>query len=223
MTFREALEREIAAQGLAVAEIAEISGVSKGAIYNILNGKTDDVRVRPATRRALARGCNRELVMLDDGGVRFVEPGETRAPEPVVETVGWRLLPGRPFLEESFLRDPFDWLYTLEEDGRVSGTETVDRVFQRRRQFLSLVVENGGRSDIAELGFELRVAFDNGGPTKRFPSRLYVEIPPGGEFEQTLFLQAGPQFQLQVSGPSFTDSEGQAGSSGSDLQYVHRG
>jgi hypothetical protein len=144
-------------------------------------------------------------------------------PEPVVESVGWRLLPGRPFLEESFLRDPFDWLYALEEEGRVAGTETVDRVFQRQRQFLSLIVENGGRSDVVELGFELRVSFDNGGPSKRFPSRLYVDIPPGAELERTLFLHAGPAYQLQVTGPTFTDSDGQAGSGGNDLQYVHRG
>ena len=131
MIFREALEREIAAQGISVAEVARISGVSKGAIYNILNGKTDESRIRPATKRAIARGCNRDLEMLRDGGVRFVEaggePSADRRPD-----VALRLTPGRPFLDGQFFREPFDWLHGLEEEGTPGGIRTVDRGFQRR-------------------------------------------------------------------------------------------
>jgi len=60
MTFREALEREITTQGISVGEVVRKSNVSKGTIYNILNGTTEDARIRAATRRALAHGCDRE-------------------------------------------------------------------------------------------------------------------------------------------------------------------
>ena len=74
MTFREALQSEINLQGLSVAQIAEASNVSKGAIYNILNGTTEDDRIRPGTRKALAQACDRDVVP-EGEGVTFVERG----------------------------------------------------------------------------------------------------------------------------------------------------
>ena len=75
MTFKEALQAEINLQGLSVAIIAKASGISKGAIYNILNGTTEEARIRPSTCKAIALACDRELRHEDDG-VEFVEFGK---------------------------------------------------------------------------------------------------------------------------------------------------
>ncbi len=221
-TFREALEREIAAQGLSVTEVTRNSGLSKGAIYNILNGKTEEERIRPATRRAIARGCNRELEVLEDGGVLFVERGQERPPDRPRE-VELRLAPGRPFLEERFLGEPFDWLHSLEEEGMLTGARAVDRVFQKREEFLSLVVENRGQVAVVEVRFDLRVMFENGGPARRFSSRLPAHVPSGGRVEQTLFLLGGPPYCLELVNPVFTDSEGQVKDIDATLTYLHKG
>lgn len=222
MTFRDALEREISAQSLSVAEVAQKSGLSKGAIYNILNGKTEEERIRPSTRRAIARGCNRNIEVSEEGAVLFVEHGR---PGPVDEPgeVELRLVPGRPFLAEQFLREPFDWLYSLEEEGVLTGTRTVDRVFQKREEFLSLVVENRGQAVVTEVRFDLRVTFEGGGPAKQFSSRLSGYVPCGGHVEETLFLQAGPSYCAELLNPVFTDPEGQTKELDGDLKYSHKG
>lgn len=225
MTFRDALEREIAAQGLSVAEIARISGVSKGAIYNILNGKTEEDRIRPSTRRAIARGCNRDLEVLEDGGVRFVAPGAPdgmQGPEEAQE-VALRLAPGRPFLEAAYLKAAFDWLHELESGGALSGPRTVDRVFQKRSEFLSVVVENGGDEPVQEVRFEVRVSFDGGEGSQTFSAGVHTPVPAGGQVEETLFPSAGPPYSLELMNPVYVDSEGRARAIGSAPKYLHKG
>ncbi len=222
MTFKEALEREIASQGLSVAEITRISGVSKGTIYNILNGTTVEARIRPSTRRSIARGCNRELRSLEDGGVLFVERGAPDASE-APSDVRLNLLPNRPFLSDRFLKEPFDWLHTLEEEGALSGIQAVDRVFQKREEFLGLVMENGGEVGLMEVRFDLRVAFEDGGPSRVFPCRLQQQVGPGRTLEETVFLLAGPPYVLELLNPAFTDSEGQTGGIGDPAVYHFRG
>ena len=76
MTFREALQQEIDAQGLSVAQVAKDSNLSKGAIYNIMNGTTEAARIRPATRKAIAAACGRAL-RADRDGVTFEALGQS--------------------------------------------------------------------------------------------------------------------------------------------------
>lgn len=222
MTFREALEREIAAQALSVADVAEISGVSKGAIYNILNGKTEEDRIRPGTRKALARGCGRELEVLQDGGFRFLDPAD-HVPRLIAPDVVLQLLPARPFLEEAFFREPFDWLHGLEEAERVSGLDAVDRVFQRREDFLGMSIENRGSAPVAELRFDLSVTFAPDAAAVRFALKWPVSAAPGDRAERTLFLCAGPPFELQILNPVCLDADGASRSLEGPAAYVHAG
>jgi len=222
MTFREALEREIAAQALAVADIAEISGVSKGAIYNILNGKTEDERIRPATRKAIARGCNRELETMDDGGVRFVDPGE-RVPRQVAADILLTVAAARPFLQDRFFREPFDWLHGLEESRVLTGLDPVDRVYQRREDFLGLVLENRGSTSVAELRFDLEVTYSGSAATARFALKWPAQLEPGQSAERTLFLGAGPAFDLTIINPSCNDGTGEARGLEGPVAYAHKG
>lgn len=209
MIFREALEREIATQGISVAEVARKSRVSKGAIYNILNGTTEDGRVRPATRRALAKGCGRELKILPDGGVMFVAPvalGEARSD--VISEVAITLLPHQSFLGHRHLREPFDWLYEQEERGKLPGLHTVDRVFQRRDDFLSLEVFNAGDRAVCDVQFVLRVDFDEG-PSADIACCIEQPVAPDERREHTLFLLAGPPFSLELIDLMCLDAGGQ--------------
>jgi transcriptional regulator with XRE-family HTH domain len=211
MTFREALEREINTQGISVAEVAEKSRVSKGTIYNILNGTTEEARIRTATRRALARGCNRDLKILSDGGVMFVIPNQPVAePEKIesVADVAITLVPFRPFLSHSYFREPFDWLFEQEERGRLPGLQTVDRVFQRRNDFLAIELFNFGNQVISDVQFDLKVTFHSG-PVAKIACRLDRSIPPGERLEQTLFLLAGPAYMLSLDEAVCCDVEGQ--------------
>ena len=222
MTFREALQHEITGQGLSVTEIARASGLSKGAIYNILNGKTVESRIRAATRRAIAGACNRKLVALDDGGVLFVE-SEGGAESIPSQDVVLRLDPFRPFLEDRFFREPFDWLHGLEEEGVLHGVGVVDRVFQKREDFLSLAIANTGPTSLVEFGFERRVAFGEDGPSERVPAQLPLDLPPGGDAEETLFVHAGPSFALELLNINFTDADGRTEAVSGPFRYVHRG
>lgn len=211
MTFREAFEREINTQGISVAEVAHKSHVSKGTIYNILNGTTEEARIRSATRRALARGCNRDLKILPDGGVMFVASNqavaEPETPEAVAE-VSIKLVPFRPFLSHSYFREPFDWLFEQEERGRLPGLQTVDRVFQRRDDFLAIELFNFGSQVISDVQFNLKVTFHSG-PVAKIACCLDRPIPPGERLEQTLFLLAGPAYLLSLDEAVCCEIEGQ--------------
>ena len=222
MTFREVLEREIATQALSVADIADISGVSKGAIYNILNGKTEEDRIRPATRRALAKGCGRELEVLEDGGVLFVDPSD-QIPRQVTPDVTLQILAARPFLEDGFFREPFDWLHGLEEKQVISGLDAVDRVFQRREDFLSLAVENRGDRQISETRFDLKVTYASGSATAHFALKWPMSVKPGQRAERTLFLGAGPAFDLEILNPVCADGKSESRSLEGPVSYVHKG
>ena len=50
---------------------------------------------------------------MDDGGVRFVDPGD-RVPRQVAADVLLTVAAARPFLQDRFFREPFDWLHGLE-------------------------------------------------------------------------------------------------------------
>ena len=220
MTFREALERELTTQGISVTEVARGSGVSKGTIYNILNGTTEDARIRPSTRRAIARGCNRQLKVLADGGVLFVEPSEvSEAPS----DISLRFFSQRPFLSDHHVQEPFDWLHRMEETGALPGIRIVDRVFQRREDFLSLIVDNGSGAPIGEVQFDLRVVYEESGPAEVLSCRLVCHIPPGTQGEETLFLLAGGAFVLDILNPVFTDADGQTIGVSSTFTYYFKG
>lgn len=45
----------------------------------------------------------------------------------------------------------------LEESGSVTGFWTVDRVFQKREEFLGLVIDNGSKRYLLEVWFILGV------------------------------------------------------------------
>ncbi len=222
MTFRDALEQEIKTQGISVTEIARISDVSKGAIYNIINGTTEEARIRPATRRAIARGCNRDLKILGDGGVLFVERGLTDDTKAVTD-VRMRVIPDRPFLGDHYIKPPFDWLHKMEDEGELSGVGTVDSVFQKKEEFLSLIVENDRLIPITDLAFELQVAFDEGGPAAVFSCRTTSPIPAGESLEETLFLLAGPPYQLELRNLTCTDAEGQISTVSAPISYRFQG
>ncbi len=222
MTFKEALEREIATQALAIADIAEISGVSKGAIYNILNGKTEDERIRPATRKAIAKGCHTELQTMDDGGVQFVDPGE-HVPRQVAPDVVLSILPARPFLEDRFFREPFDWLHNLEESRVIGGLNAVDRVYQRREDFLGLVLDNRGSVQVAEVRFDLKVTYDARQAAAQFALKWPALLGPGQRSERTLFLGAGSGYDLEIINPSCEDESGVSRRLDGPAAYAHKG
>lgn len=207
MTFRDALEREIATQGIAVAEVAEKSGVSKGTIYNILNGTTEDARIRVATRKALAKGCGRELEVLPDGGVVFKEK-EPNAPvnEADEEIATFSLVPFCAFRGNEHCAEPFDWLYAQEEKGQLNGLKTVDRVFQQREDFLELNIQNVSDLDLIEVSLTLRVVYENG-VVGTIPCIIDTRLAPKQKLYRTFFLLAGPAFDLTVNGISFLDSD----------------
>lgn len=222
MTFREALSREIATQGISVTEVAQKSRVSKGAIYNILNGTTEEARIRPSTRRALARGCNRALKVMPDGGVIFVVSEDAEIPrEDVLANVGFEFVSHRPFLSHAHVREPFDWLYEQELRGSLK-IRTVDRVFQRREEFLSLCVFNDGDSAISEVQFTLRVSYRKG-PVGEIGCSLELPIAPGSRVEQSLFLLAGPPFVLEVVDAMCADAGGMARRIGAVPTYSFEG
>ena len=224
MNFRDALQHEITTQGLAINDIAKASGLSKGAIYNILNGKTEEDRIRAATRRAIAGGCNRDLEILPDGGVRFVEPGEMPDGVPDLPSeVELTLVPDRPFLDQGYLQEPLDWLHGLEEKGMLSGIRTVDRVFRNRDEFLSLVARNAGADSVKGLRFDLTVKFDTTGASERFQISRSVSISPGGSAEHTIFPLAGPAYRLRLTNPVYLDFGGEARGAGDELNYRYEG
>jgi transcriptional regulator with XRE-family HTH domain len=208
MTFRDALEREISIQGISVAEVVQKSKVSKGTIYNILNGTTEEARIRAATRRAIARGCDRDIEVLPDGGVIFVDPGQGRLANSS-EMVQVSLTPFCPFRSEAHLPEPFDWLHAQEESGRLTGLKTVDRVFQRREDFLELTLSNLGDLDIVKVDFTLHVVFDNGvvGDISCVVHRL---IKPAQTLRHTVFLMGGPGYHLTFSQATYTDEDDQS-------------
>lgn len=221
MTFREALAREIATQGISVIEVAQKSGVSKGAIYNILNGTTEEARIRPSTRRALARGCNRELKMMPDGDVVFVA-SEGEAPKAeALAGVFFEFAPHRPFLGQAHVREPFDWLYEQELQGALA-LRTVDRVFQRKDEFLSLEVFNEGDSAISGVQFILNVSYRKG-PSGKIACRIEPPVLPGARVEYTLFLLAGPPFSLTLADAMCQDAEGGMCRIDADATYSFEG
>lgn len=210
VSFREAFEREVQNQGLSVAEIADASGISRGAIYNILNGKTEEARIRPATRRALARGCGRDIEVEADGSTCFVEAG--RAPVPALtasQSLEIRFVPDRPFLDDALFRDPFDWIHQLEEAGSLAGVGVVDRVFQGREEFLSMEVVNRGMEEVQELSFEMSVRYEDG-PSNLFSHRMPVALGHGDALEQTVYLMAGPACSLELRNIAYVDDAGDA-------------
>ena len=215
MTFREALEQEISTQGISVAEVAAKSQVSKGAIYNILNGTTEDSRIRVGTRRALARGCERELQTLPDGGVVFVaptevvnKPVEANRPLEDVTDLSVQFLSFRPFFSQNHVSDAFDWLYKQEEDGKLVGLQIVDRVFQRREDFLSVIVENQGSGPIGNIAFEMQVDYALG-VSGLIACQMGGLVAPGQKVEYTLFVLAGPAYKLSLVNGRFDDAQGQ--------------
>lgn len=222
MNFREALEHEIASQGLSISEITRISGVSKGTIYNILKGITKDARIRPLTRRAIARGCNRKLKNLGGGEVQFVDEGMNGFVNNSSD-VRLRFLPNRPFLSHQFFKEPFDWLHGLEEAGSVTGFQTVDRVFQKREEFLGLVIDNGSKRCLLEVWFDLKISFGSDGPSRKFSCRIQHQVEGGSALEKTVFLLAGPRYEVEILNPYFIDFKGRRNVIGDPLFYDFKG
>lgn len=208
MTFKDALEREIAVQGISVAEVVQKSGVSKGTIYNILNGTTEDARIRAATRRAIAAGCNRDIEVLPDGGVVFVDPAHDHGTFDS-DTVVLHLLPFCAFRSQGHIAAPFDWLHAQEESGRLVGLNTVDRVFQQREDFLELEIRNQGDSFITQVEIMLHVAFENG-VVGDIACAVGDGIGPTQTLQKTVFLLGGPGYHLSVSRATFTDENNQS-------------
>lgn len=209
MTFREALEREISSQGISVAEVAEKSNVSKGTIYNILNGTTEEARIRAATRRAIAKGCGRNVEALPNGGFVFVDPrSSSGVAEQRIDGVRINLVPFCHFRSNQHCAEPFDWLHRQEEDGKLQGLNVVDRVFQQREDFLELVVQNDSDVDLTGFEFSMRVVYDDG-----VAGELHVEVSaflrPEEIHRRTLFLSAGSAFHLQLKDWICKDEEGQ--------------
>jgi transcriptional regulator with XRE-family HTH domain len=220
-TFRDALDREIQNQGLSVAEVADASGVSRGAIYNILNGKTEEARIRPATRRALARGCNRDLEVGSDGSIHFVEAG-TSYESAQKASLEVQFLADRPFLKNHLFREPFDWLHSQAESGILSGVQVVDRVFQGRDEFVSVQVVNRGMQPIRELSFDLNVGYPDG-PSDTFSYRFPASLDYGDAVEHTVFLMAGPPYSLEVTNAAFTDEAGETHSLRDRFRFDYEG
>ena len=221
MTFGKALEREIARQGIAVAEVAQKSGVSKGTIYNILNGTTEESRIRAATRRALARGCDRELRILPDGSVLFVAP-ESAADVEVSDEISFRFLPFRSFMSQNHLANAFDWLYAQEENGVLTGLQIVDRVFQRREDFLGLEILNNSDAAIDGLRFDLEIVYDVG-ISGNVACRIGGVVNAQARVEYTVFLLAGPAFELTLSHATYTNISEQVVGIASHPTYRYEG
>lgn len=212
MTFREGLQTEINLQGLSVAQVAKDSKVSKGAIYNILNGTTEDVRIRPATRKALARACNRE-VRPDGDGVTFVETDADPAPRgdlESTETVSLTWLTERPFLTDRHAGPAFDWLHKMEEASKLPGLRLVDRVFQNQPDFLSLAVHNKGGSIVSQIHLGLSVIYESAGLAHDFDLRFNGSLSPGASSEETVFVCAGAPYQLTIVRAEMTTDDGSA-------------
>ena len=208
MTFRDALEREISLQGISVAEVADKSRVSKGTIYNILNGTTEDARIRAATRRAIARGCDRDIEVLPDGGVVFVDPKDVQVAHHS-DALHLTLVPFCAFQSQSHVAEPFDWLHQQEELGKLIGLKTVDRVFQRREDFLELRVVNQSDSEVVGLTFTLHVVFDNG-VVGDISCRVLETLTVGQVLKRTIFLLGGPGYHLTFPEAEFTDENSQS-------------
>ena len=210
MTFREALQSEINLQGLSVAQIAKDSKLSKGAIYNILNGTTEDARIRPSTRKALATACNREILQ-DSTGVQFDVPGEQpaiiQASDVSVSSTVVSWLPNRPFLTDRHAGPVFDWLHRMEERGELEELGVVDRVYQNRPDFLSLSILNRGERSIGSIRGEIEVRYDNG-PTEQFLLHLAGPVEPGLSAEETVFVCVGTAFQVTMTRAEQADASG---------------
>jgi transcriptional regulator with XRE-family HTH domain len=214
MTLKDAIEKEIAAQGISAIDISKASGVSKATIYNILNGLTDDIRIRPSTKRAIARGCGRELKILGDGGVAFVAPPNGGETQEAAAALWLRYAPGRPFLQDGFCREAFDWLHEMEVAGRIPPSQIVNRVFQKRLEFLSLVIENLGGVEISTAAFSLDVSIPRSRVQRSFPISAVCPIAPGGRAERTVFPdRAEFDFEVEVSQVVLRDADGGVGPS----------
>jgi len=220
VTFREALQREINVQGLSVAQIAKASKVSKGAIYNILNGTTEDERIRPGTRKALALACDRDVIPEGDG-VTFVKRGAEVPPDPgpTGETSGHDMslapsivvswLPNRPFLPEYHLGPAFDWLHGLEQKSQLSGLRLVDRVYQKRPSFLSIILHNKGSEVVARADVDLEVEYASLGVQETFHLSATEPVQPGHSLEQTVFVCAGAPYAAVIRRAKVTTTDGQ--------------
>jgi transcriptional regulator with XRE-family HTH domain len=210
VTFKDALQTEIDLQGLSVAQIAQDSSVSKGAIYNILNGTTEDARIRPATRKALAAACNRD-VRPDGDGVVFVESGAaqvTRQQSSQEDSVVLSWLTGRSFLTERHASAAFDWLHAREEVKELSGLHIVDRVYQNRADFLSLALNNKGAESITTVSVGLTVHYRDQDLSHSFSAGLSEPCAPGEFLEQTVFVCVGEPYSLSVEHADLTSATG---------------
>ena len=210
MIFRDALQAEINLQGLSVARVAEASGLSKGAIYNILNGTTEDARIRPTTRKALAFACNRKL-RVDGDGVAFVEIGAESLPQPTLETrsdltITW--MEHRPFLAEHHAGAAFDWLQEMEVSRQLSGLGVVNRVYQNRPDFLSITIHNKGTYKVTQIRSMLRVVYGSPDLSYTFPVSLGDVLLPGALAEQTVFICVGNPYVLSVEQAECSTGEG---------------
>lgn len=209
MTFKEALQAEIDLQGLSVAQLAKDSGLSKGAIYNILNGTTEDERIRPATRKAIADACDREI-RADGDGVRFVERGAAPSAAPTTaptESVVMSWQRNRPFRHDRHAAAAFDWLHQMEESGKLDGMGVVDRVYQNRPDFLALTLHNRGTDTIASASLSLRVEYANETLSHAFDLAFPCSLAPGDALEATVFACVGAPFELACVQASVTDDD----------------
>ena len=74
--------------------------------------------------------------------------------------------------------------------------------------FVGLELQNTSQSAISGLCFDLQVVYD-GGVSGIVPCRFVPPIVPGGRIEYTLFVMAGPAFDLALSNATFVDATGQ--------------
>ncbi len=225
MTFSDLLQQEIQTQGISVAEVSKASGISKGAIYNILNGTTEEERIRPSTRHALARGCQRVLEIDADGTHRFVStissaPADVQEPEDATDLrVGFS--PARPFRAERHLADVFNWLNGLEEEGRLAGLAVVDRVYQKKDDFLSLVVENHTTDDLKSVEIPISIAYDDG-PNETFGCK-FSHVLSGGRAEMTVQVAGGPPYTIFVQDGQAVTTATERVPISTQTTYRHRG
>lgn len=227
MSFRDLLQLEIQTQGISVADVAKVSGISKGAIYNILNGSTEDDRIRPSTRHALARGCGRALEVAPDGTHRFVsadsplpEPGVTTGPGPFA-SLKVEFTPARPFRPNSHVADILNWLNELEEQGSLTGMDVVDRVYQKRSDFLSLLIENDAGDDLKTVEIPISVAYDDG-PNKTFSCR-FSHLSSGDRAEMTVHVASGPPYTVFLQDGQAVTAANDRVSISTQATYRHRG
>lgn len=210
MTLKDAIEKEIVSQGISAIDISKASGVSKATIYNILNSLTDDARIRPSTKRAIARGCGKDMRTLGDGGIEFFKPGsKMETPEPVNAAIRLRYVPGRPFFSNNFCQDAFDWLHNMETSGRIPPCDVVNRVFQRRPDFLSLVIENTGHSEVSAVNFQVDVSIPKSRLQRTFSFSGMQPTTPSRKSEITLFVEeANFDFDVEISRILLRDADG---------------